>query len=172
MPAAGCSSGALGGQRGGVRGLGLATAVWAPGVSLLPAGPRWSGRHFAGALSSLALTRGTPVFLLGESHGQRSLVGCGPQGCKESDMTEVMAQRLMVLSILWSFVYLWKKCLFKSCSQFLIRLSLCCLIVRILIYSEYKYLILLKVYMIHGLQYFLLLWGLYFLLMTSFDILI
>ena len=30
----------------------------------------------------------TPVFLPGESHGQRSLVGYSPQGCKESDMTE------------------------------------------------------------------------------------
>ena len=31
----------------------------------------------------------TPVFLPGESHGQRSLAGCGPQGCTESDTTEV-----------------------------------------------------------------------------------
>jgi len=31
----------------------------------------------------------TPVFLPGESHGQRSLVGYGPQGHKELDMTEV-----------------------------------------------------------------------------------
>ena len=30
----------------------------------------------------------TPVFLPGEFHGQRSLVGCSPQGCKESDMTK------------------------------------------------------------------------------------
>ena len=30
----------------------------------------------------------TPVFLPGESHGQRSLAGCSPWGCKESDMTE------------------------------------------------------------------------------------
>ena len=30
----------------------------------------------------------TPVFLLGESHGQRSLVGYSPWGCKESDTTE------------------------------------------------------------------------------------
>ena len=30
----------------------------------------------------------TPVFLLGESHGQRSLVGCSPQGCRESDTAE------------------------------------------------------------------------------------
>ena len=31
----------------------------------------------------------TLVILLGESHGQRSLVGYGPQGHKESDTTEV-----------------------------------------------------------------------------------
>ena len=31
----------------------------------------------------------TPVFLPGESHGQRSLAGYSPWSCKESDMTEV-----------------------------------------------------------------------------------
>ena len=30
----------------------------------------------------------TSVFLSGESHGQRSLAGYSPQGCKESDTTE------------------------------------------------------------------------------------
>ena len=30
----------------------------------------------------------TPVFLPGESHGQRGLVGYGLWGCKESDTTE------------------------------------------------------------------------------------
>ena len=30
----------------------------------------------------------TPVLLLGKSHGRRSLVGCSPWGCEESDMTE------------------------------------------------------------------------------------
>ena len=30
----------------------------------------------------------TPVFLPGKFHGQRSLVGCSPQGHKESDTTE------------------------------------------------------------------------------------
>ena len=30
----------------------------------------------------------SPVFLLGKSHGQRSLVSYNSQGCKESDMTE------------------------------------------------------------------------------------
>ena len=30
----------------------------------------------------------SPVFLLGESHGQRSLAGYSPWSCKESDKTE------------------------------------------------------------------------------------
>ena len=30
----------------------------------------------------------TPVLLPGKSYGWRSLVGCSPQGCKESDTTE------------------------------------------------------------------------------------
>ena len=30
----------------------------------------------------------TPVFLPGEFHGQRSLVGCSPWGCKELDTAE------------------------------------------------------------------------------------
>ena len=30
----------------------------------------------------------TPVFLPGESHGQRNLVGYSPWGCKEPDTTE------------------------------------------------------------------------------------
>ena len=33
----------------------------------------------------------TPVFLPGESHGQRSLVDYRPWGCKESDMTEQLS---------------------------------------------------------------------------------
>ena len=31
----------------------------------------------------------TPIFLPGKSHGQRSLAGYSPWGCKESDMTGV-----------------------------------------------------------------------------------
>ena len=31
----------------------------------------------------------TPVFLPGESYGQRSLAGLSPQGCKEADITEM-----------------------------------------------------------------------------------
>ena len=36
----------------------------------------------------------TPVFLPGEFHGQRSLVGCSPWGHKESDTTEQLKQIL------------------------------------------------------------------------------
>ena len=46
-----------------------------------------------GSISGLGRSSGgkwqpTPVFLPGESHGQRSLVGYSLQGRKESDMTE------------------------------------------------------------------------------------
>ena len=36
----------------------------------------------------------SPVFLPGESHGQRSLVGYGPQGLKQSDVTSDIAHNL------------------------------------------------------------------------------
>ena len=35
----------------------------------------------------------TPIFLPGESHGQRSLVGHSPQGGKESDTTEQLSRQ-------------------------------------------------------------------------------
>ena len=44
-----------------------------PGLGRLPGGRHWLP---------------TPVFLPGDPHGQRSLVGHSPWGCKESDMTE------------------------------------------------------------------------------------
>ena len=37
----------------------------------------------------------TPVFLPGEFHGQRSLVGYSPQGHKESDTTEQLTLSLL-----------------------------------------------------------------------------
>ena len=36
----------------------------------------------------MIISLATPVFLPGESHGQKSLVGYSPRGHKESDMTE------------------------------------------------------------------------------------
>ena len=43
----------------------------------------------------------TPLFLSGESHGQRSLAGYRPWGCKEQDMTE---HTCIWLSILYYFL--------------------------------------------------------------------
>ena len=40
--------------------------------------------------------RPTPVFLPGESHGQRSLTGCSSQGCTKSDTTEATQHVCMV----------------------------------------------------------------------------
>ena len=38
----------------------------------------------------------TPVFLPGEPHGQRTLVGYSPWGCKESDTTELMEHSVIL----------------------------------------------------------------------------
>ena len=40
------------------------------------------------AFFTVQLSNPTPVLLPGKSHGQRSLVGCSPWGCEESDTTE------------------------------------------------------------------------------------
>ena len=42
----------------------------------------------------------TPVFLPGESQGQRSLAGCSPWGRTESDMTEQLSNKLLQHSFL------------------------------------------------------------------------
>ena len=47
----------------------------------------------------------TPVFLPGESHGQRSLVGYRPGGCKESDMTKWLTLALFRHS--WYLKLVW-----------------------------------------------------------------
>ena len=50
----------------------------------------------------------TPVFLHGEVHGQRSLAGYSPWGCKEPDTTEqlTLCETLIVVTsqINWSFI--------------------------------------------------------------------
>ena len=56
----------------------------------------------------------TPVFLLGKSHGQKSLMGYSPQGRKESDTTERLQYVLVhfsskvsgdVISIFWHIYF-------------------------------------------------------------------
>ena len=42
----------------------------------------------------------TPVFMTGKPHGERSVVGYSPQGCKDSDMTEhVRRQRFLTMTL-------------------------------------------------------------------------
>jgi len=58
--------------------------------------PQWVGSHcrkhgFSPWVRKIPWRRAwqpTPVFLPGESHGQRSLEDYSPWGCKESDTTE------------------------------------------------------------------------------------
>ena len=55
--------------------------------------PAWQWRRHGfdpwdGKISWRRKWQPTPVFLPGESHGQRSPKGYSPQGCKESDMNE------------------------------------------------------------------------------------
>ena len=50
-----------------------------------------------------------PVFLSGKSHGQRSLVGYHPWGCKESDLTEHVCTPVSFLcQMQTSLSYIWK----------------------------------------------------------------
>ena len=53
----------------------------------------WPGFNpWAGKISWRRVWQPTPVFLPGESHGQRRLAGQSPQGCKELDMTEPLSR--------------------------------------------------------------------------------
>ena len=49
--------------------------------------------HFLGPEDSPGGGSGNPrIFLPGESHGQRSLAGYSPRGCKESDVTDRLSR--------------------------------------------------------------------------------
>ena len=67
----------------------------------------------------------TPVFLPGESHGQRSLVGYSPWGCKELDMTggatEQQEQIFLLQNKNSSFSLKYKNKSFKNTWVFLNR---------------------------------------------------
>ena len=59
----------------------------------------------------------TPVFLPGESHGQRSLEDYSPWGCKESDMTEQLSTQayiniyfiFLISHIVYFFLNIWEE---------------------------------------------------------------
>ena len=48
---------------------------------------------WVGKMSWKRACQPTPVFLPGESHGQRRMVSYSPQGHKESDMTEALSMQ-------------------------------------------------------------------------------
>ena len=45
----------------------------------------------------------TQVFLPGEFHGKRSLVGCSPQGHKKSNSTERLTHEIIILDLIMIF---------------------------------------------------------------------
>ena len=58
----------------------------------------------------------TPVFLPGESHGQRSLVGYSPWGRKELDMTEQLSahihttkDQISIILLVYQIVHYWRR---------------------------------------------------------------
>ena len=64
------------------------SAFMAQMVKNLPAMQETGFNPWVGKIPWIREWHPTSVFLLGEFHGQRSLVGCSSQGHKESDMTE------------------------------------------------------------------------------------
>ena len=71
----------------------LDTKRWAsPVVLVVKNPPAHAGDRFSPWVGKIFWRRAwqpTPVFLPGESHGQRSLAGYSPWDCKELDTTEV-----------------------------------------------------------------------------------
>ena len=76
----------------------LRTYIWAPQIVLVVKSPVQETYHiqafrldpWVGKIPWRRAWPPTPVFLPGESHGQRSLEGYGSQGHKKSDKTEVI----------------------------------------------------------------------------------
>ena len=68
---------------------------------------------FKNSLSRLSLYPregpGNPVFLPGEYHGQGSMAGYSPYGCKELDTTEVTLQGMMLKLKLQYFGHLMRR---------------------------------------------------------------
>ena len=69
----------------------------------------------------------TPIFLPGESHGQRSLVGYSAWGHEQSDRTEVTAHiaHISYITLIWhNMLYFWKEKHFKPTEYF--EAIICC----------------------------------------------
>jgi len=103
-----------GGSDGKVSGYNVGDLGSIPGSGRSPDPEYWSG---------------LPVFLPGESHGRRSLVGYSPWGCKESDTTERLHLHLVLTTDqvdLWKPFFVCQKVALQhkievSCPQTLVR---------------------------------------------------
>ena len=79
----------------------LGNTAWATSLvaQMVKASAYNAGDPWVGKIPRRRKWQPTPIFLLGKSHGRRSLAGYSPWGCKESDM----AERLHFLSLsLWT----------------------------------------------------------------------
>ena len=88
-------------------GLGLCYGVQAPGASLvtqrvknLPAVQETQVQSLSQKIPWRS-GQPTPVFLPGDSHGQRRLAGYSPWGHKQYDMTEQLTQHNLFLRTIW-----------------------------------------------------------------------
>ena len=79
---------------------------------------------WVGMISQRRNRQPTPVFLLGESHGQQSLAGYSPWGHKESDTTEPLSTHCIHLISLVIPQFCWSQSVFESLCLFLTRSGL------------------------------------------------
>ena len=63
-----------------------------------------------------------PVFLPGESHGQRNLIGYSPWGCKDLDTTKQLKANAIIYTYIWTIPSELLLC-FKTFSQWVTQIS-------------------------------------------------
>ena len=72
-------------------------------------GPRFDAR-----IGKIPWRKDTPVFLPGKSHGQRSLAGYSPWGCRELDTTKRLTLPLSILHQIFNELIILHKCLTET----------------------------------------------------------
>ena len=93
---------------------GKESACSAGDPSSIPESEKGMATHF----SILFFFFSTPVFLPGESHGQRNLAGYSPGGHKESDTTERLIHTLRGDEYRGAFIFIPKAAIYKQNDKF------------------------------------------------------
>ena len=75
-------------------------------------------------IPSRSVWQPTPVFLAGESHGQRSLMGYCPQAHKESDTTEATCTHARTCAYVWRYMHKYINVWFYSPAKMQLRKNL------------------------------------------------